>query len=243
MTTARYWTAQQVMDQAAIELGLSAPGATVYSSTDTNIILLRNLLNTAGQELALMHPWAALVKEHTITVSNPGDTGEYTLPTDFNGMIDQTGWDRTSVYPLAQHTSQTWQWRKADGTDPTWVEFRLDQNLLRVLPAPPANGKVIAFEYWSRYWAAVTATPTVLAKATCTISTDVIFFEPVVIVALLKHRYKEARGEDTTATLVAFEARYSAAIGREVTAPILRMGAPRDFKLIDYSNIPDRGYG
>jgi hypothetical protein len=246
VTTARYFTAQQVMDQAAIELGLSAPGATVYSSTDTNIILLRNLLNMAGQTLALQKDpyWPALVKEHTITVANPGDTGEYTLPTDFNGLVPQTGWNRTNDTILNPISAQVWQYIKTGAVTATLtVNVRFDQDKLRVETVPD-NGTVLAFEYLSRYWAAATATPTVLSKATCTVSTDVIFFEPIMIVALLKLRYREARGEDTTAALVAFERAYDLSLSSVVSSQVLSAdGRTRGLKLINAYNVPDGGYG
>lgn len=244
MTTARYYTAQQVMDQAAIELGLDAPGATVYSSTDKNIILLRNLLNAAGQELALMYPWPALVKEHTITVANPGDSGTYTLPTDFNGAVPQTGWDRTNDYQINLVSPQVWQYIKTGAftTGTALVNARFDQDSFRVETVPD-NGVVLAFEYQSRYWVSVTGSTT-LSKAAPTVSTDVIFFEPVMIVALLRLRYKEARGDDTTAALVSFERRYDLAVSSVTHASILNAdGRTRGFRYLDVFNVPDTGYG
>lgn len=226
MTTTRYWTVQQIIDQAAIELGLSAPGASVYSSTDANVILLRNLLNTAGNELAL-HEWPALTKEHTITVVNPGDTGEYTLPADFNGIIDDTGWDRSLDYPLGGPLSGgDWQYLQATGNSSTYVAYRILGDKFKTYPAPPSDGTVLAFEYKSRYWARATASASP-DKAACTVSTDVVYLEPVMFVSLLKLRYREARGFDVTADLVSFERRFDAAQSAQIAASAINLAGQR----------------
>jgi hypothetical protein len=226
MTTSRYWTAQQVIDQAAIELGLGAPGSGIYSSTDANAILLRSLLNTAGQELALMHEWPALVKEHTITCAG-GDTGYYSLPTDFAGMSDaETAWDRSAIFPMDPLTGADWQWLQADGNPMTWVQYRIVNDQFWTSPTPPDAGTVLAFEYRSRYWARATASASP-DKATCTVSTDVVYFEPVLIVSLLKLRFQQARGYDTTGSLLEFERRYDAAASAHIAAPTLSLTGPR----------------
>ena len=242
MTTARYWTAQAIIDQAAIECGLAAPGTGVYTSTDANVILLRSLLNTAGQGLALAHHWPALISEHTITVANPGDTGTYTLPTDFNGFVDDTGWNRTGDTRLVPVSPQVWQYIKAGGVSSTLsVFFRLDQDSLRV-ETLPANGTVLAFEYWSRYWARATASAA-RDQTTCGVYTDVVYYEPTMMVALLCLRFKEVRGHDTSTSLLQFERLFDAASSRTVAARPLDIGGGRGFKFIDTDNAPDTGYG
>lgn len=241
MSATRYWTVQQIIDQAAIECGLSAPGAGLYTSTDANVVLLRSLLNTAGQGLALAQHWPALIKEHTITVANPGDTGSYTLPADFNGFVDSTGWNRTSDTKLVPISAQVWQYLKTGAASSTLsVYFRLDQDSFRV-ETLPANGTVLVFEYWSRYWVKPDG-QTAPTSASCTAAADVVYFEPIMVVALLKLRFREARGHDTTAALATFEQLFDAAISRTAAARPLSLGSTRK-RFIGNGNLPDSGFG
>jgi hypothetical protein len=242
MTTARYWTAQQILDRAAIERGLDAPGTGVYSITDKNVILLRELLNTVGQELVLMHEWPALVKEHTITVANPGDTGEYTLPADFNGMLSDSGWNRTTDYRMVPVSPQVWQWIKTGAvTSSLPVYFRLQADKLKV-ETVPANGTVLAFEYHSRYWARSDG-QTSPDKASCTVASDVVHLEPTMAVALLLLRFAEVRGLDTSAPLLQFERRFEAAAGRVQAARTLTLGGRRGYAVLGAVNLRDTGFG
>ena len=244
MAQARFWTAQQILDQAAIEVGLSAPGATVYANTDANIIRLRGFLNTAGLDLTLMHRWPyPLTKEHTITVANPGDTGTYTLPDDWNGIVDETGYDRTSSYRLIPVGPDEWQYIKANtATASVDVKFRLDSDTLRV-ETVPADGTVLALEYHSRWWVKPNgqALPN---KDTCTAATDVVYFDSQLILALVKFRFQGFSGEDTTSALADFSARLSAVKGRNAaSAPIPLGGSSSGFRFLDQSNLPDTGFG
>ena len=221
MTTNRYWTAQQVIDQTAIESGLAAPGSGVYASTDANAILLRNLLNTAGQELAAMYEWPSLVKETTITSTG---AGSYSPPADFGGFVDETQWDRTQVYPMAPISPQDWQMYEAISTSSTWNDIRLVRDLIKITPDSNV-GATIAYEYRSRYWARATATPVASGpdKSAPTASTDLIYFEPMLIVSLLKLRYQQARGFDTTGALMEFERRYDSAVSAQTVATTLNL--------------------
>lgn len=243
MTTARYWTAQQVLDQTAIECSLDAPGAAVYSSTDKNIILLRSLLNTAGQSLALGYHFPALISEHTITVANPGDTGTYTLPADFNGFVDDSGWNRTDDTRLVPVSPQTWQYIKTGAVTPTLrTYFRLDQDTLRVETLPD-NGTVLAFEYWSRYWAK-TDGAAARDKASCTAASDLIYYEPTLISAVLELRFKQVRGLDTQSAADRFKGLLDAALSRTKAARTLTIGGGGGGeKFIGLDNVPDSGFG
>ena len=101
---ARYETANTIINDAALEVGL-VPATDPYASQDEAFIQLRGLLTSAGRELCDMHNWSLLIENYSVTTAE-GDTGDYPLPGDFNRMINQTGWDqnrhriwKVEIYP------------------------------------------------------------------------------------------------------------------------------------------------
>lgn len=245
---ALFQTAQQIVNNAAAETGLTAV-ADVWGSSDPAFIQLRTLLGTAGMELLLLHQWQRMIKLKTITTVVPPDTGNYDLPDDFLYMIDQTGWSPTNAgtgLPLGGPLSEQ-DWTYLVNTNlaasTIYVSFKISQGLFQVLPSPPATGIVINFEYVSRWWVAATALPTVLAKDSPTVNTDIIMFEPILITKFLKLRYLEAKGFDTTAAVGQFLTMFQAYTGKDVSAPVLNMARSRFFPYLGYRNIPETNYG
>jgi hypothetical protein len=118
------------------------------------------------------HQWPQLLREFSVmTVAGVSD---YALPSDFLEMVDQSGWNRTTRFPLGGPLSpQEWQFLKASGVGVVFnVVFRNGNvpdvngsfvDAFRVLPAPAAN-VAIAFEYRSRAWAQVSGIPTSLVS-------------------------------------------------------------------------------
>lgn len=245
---ARYETAAEVINGAASECGLTAVNDP-YASSDPAFVQLCNLLSSAGQELLILHQWQRFVKTHTITTAVPPDDGNYDLPEDFGYFIDQTGWTPASAgtgLPLGGPLSeQDWTYlvntNLASST--IYVCFKIAEEQFQVLPQPPPDGIEINFEYISRWWVAVTATPTVPSKSAPTIATDVVLFEPILIKKFLKLRFLEAKGFDTTAATGQFLTMFQAWTGKDVSAPILNMARSRFFPYLGYRNIPETNYG
>ena len=98
MTLANVITANELLNRVAAEVGLE-PVPDPLASVDANFIKMKYLLNTAGEELSQAYPWEFLVRENQI-LTQESDTGEYDLPSDFNYMINQTGWERNENVPL-----------------------------------------------------------------------------------------------------------------------------------------------
>lgn len=70
-------TALQLVQQAMGEMGLAVPTA-VFSSTNTDIIQIRNLLNACGYEIQRKHEWQALTTEYRFTTVFYTYTGDVT---------------------------------------------------------------------------------------------------------------------------------------------------------------------
>jgi len=192
-----------------------------------------------------MHEWQTLNKQFTLTMHNT-DSGKYDLPADFGYMIEQTGWNPTNLLPLGgPMTPQNWEYLVNTGlaTDTIYVTFRVNQGQFWVLPQPPQEGSVINFEYVSRYWVATTLAPTIPAKDQVTLATDVILFEPVLITKMLKLRFLEAKGFDTTSALNQFTNVFNGFTGKDMPSQTLNMARQRVFPYLDWRNIPETNYG
>lgn len=245
---ARYETAGNIINQTAAEVGLT-PVANPIASTDPAFVQLTYLLTAAGRELLGAHQWQKFVKTHSITTVVPPDTGNYDLPDDFGWLIDQTGWNPVSGgngLPLGGPlTEQDWTYlvntNLASST--IYISFKQADGQFQVLPQPPPNDQVISFEYMSRWWVAETASPSTPAKDSITLATDVVLFEPILIVKLLKLRFLEAKGFDTTAATAQFANVFSQWTGKDTSTAVLNTARVRVFPYLGWRNVPETNYG
>jgi hypothetical protein len=244
---ARYETAANIINAAAVECGLT-PVSDVYASLDPAFIQLRNLLTSAGREMLSIFQWQKMVKTHSITTAVPPDTGNYDLPDDYAYFIDQTGWSPLSGgtgLPLGGPLSeQDWTYlvntNLANST--VYVSFKLSQGQFQVLPQPPPDALILNFEYICRNWVSDPAS-TDNDKDAPVANDDVILYEPILIQKFLKLRFLEAKGFDTTAAVGQFMTMFQSWTGKDIAAPILNMARSRVFPYLGWRNIPETNYG
>lgn len=158
MSSYPFDTAGNIINQAAVEVGLAAQ-SDVYASTDQNFIQLRTLLVSLGNDLWREKEWTQLQQVYTFT--SVANQARYSLPADFGSMIEQTGWNRTNRLPLGGPLSpQEWEYFKARLVGVVFtVLFRpMNQQLWLYPDTGTPGGYVIAFEYVSRYWAVAATT-------------------------------------------------------------------------------------
>lgn len=240
----RFDTAANIINAAATECGLT-PVTDPFASTDPAFIQLIQLLTSTGRELYGMHEWNMLNKTYTITTHSV-DSGLYDLPADFGYIIEQTGWNPTNRLPLGGPlTPQNWEYLVSTGLakNTIYISFKINQGQFQILPQPPPEASVITFEYISRYWVAVTAAPTTPAQDSVQIATDVVLFEPILIVKFLKLRFLEAKGFDTTAAAGQFLNMFNSYTDKDVSAQTLNMSRARVFPYLGWRNIPETNYG
>lgn len=243
----RYATAGDIINQAAVEVGL-APVADPYLSTDPSFVQLTYLLTAAGRELMGAHQWNKFIKNHSITTSSL-DSGNYPLPDDFAWIIDQTGWNPVASgngLPLGGPlTEQDWAYLVSTNlaSSTIYISFKQADGQFQVLPQPPPDNQEITFQYMSRYWVATAADPTVLDKDAPTQTDDVVLFEPILITKLLKLRFLEAKGFDTTAALTQFVNVLSQWTGKDTSAQVLNAARVRVFPYLGWRNVPETNYG
>lgn len=239
-------TAGNVIRDAGVELGLLSGGYIddPYSSTNENVLLLLRLLKSLGQELVLEREWSWLLREHTFSTSD--DVTTYPLPADFRRMVNQSGWNRTTRFPLAGPLSpQEWQYTKGYGTNfSVSILFRPWQQLFQVNPTGdvPA-GETIAYEYVSSYWVQPTGETSATLEAP-TEQGDTLLFPRLLLVRGVKLAFLRARGFDTTSAEADYMRTLEAESGADSPASVLPLdGGHLDIRRIDTDNLPDSGYG
>lgn len=247
MTISRAGTAEQIINRAAVEIGLS-PQADPYSSNDESFKQLRVLLNTVGEELCLAHQWEFLTRQHQI-ITVAGDTGDYELPDDFLYMIPQTGWERNNETPLnGSISAQDWTYLQARNLASTtiYASFRIREGRFSIFPQPPPENLDITFEYQSKNWVLDTLTAGgATYKDEAQTASDQVLFDKVLCARYLKVKYLEAKGLDSGAAKEDMYQTFSFITGHDKTGQIINAGGRgRGYPLLhSYRNVPHTNYG
>ncbi len=242
---ARFKTVNDICNQVAVEVGIPSV-ADAFSATDPAFTQLVALVNSCGYELLQDAAWEGLVRENAFT-TQAGDSGKYELPDDFGYMINQTGWDRTNNVMLGGPLSaQEWQYLEGRNlvSQTIYATFREVENQFWLFPQPPPIGIDIRYEYISRNWVLVNGQTGMYADKVAQ-AADVVLYEPHLFERLLKLRFLEARGFDTTLAGSQYDKSMTSWKGKDKGAPILNVG--RTYGGVPYldgfRNTPDTGYG
>jgi len=246
MATSRFQSINDIVNHVAVELGLTRV-TNVFSSADPAFIQLTYLLTTCVQDLLDLYNWQILTRTFQYT-TGVGETGDLALPDDFERMINQTGWERSENVPLIGPLSaQDWTYllgRDLVGST-IYASFRFDQNQFRIFPNDPMpEGLNINFEYISRNLIKIASAPTTYTDTALT-GADIVMFSPHMIRSMLKMKFLDAKGFDSTKASDAFWAAFESHTGSDKSAGILNAGGPRPaIPYIDaFRNTPDTGFG
>lgn len=229
-----------ICQDASDAIGFPRPAAIINSTNQTARQLLA-LVNQEGEQLSKAKNWSALVSEHTFTLATADQ--EYALPPDFRWIVPNTTWDRSDDrIVLNPINGEEWQFLKAwttvaglnrrarirDGQ----IEF--EQTILAA-----DNGKTIAFEYLSSYWADIAAGGT--PKSKFTIDTDVPLIDSNLMTLGLIWRFRRAKGLEYESELAEYRAQVTLTKAGDGGARRLNMGSKNMFELTD-PNVPESGY-
>lgn len=234
-----------ILNRAAVEVGLEA-ATDPFSDPSQHFTQMRVLLQTAGEELALAHPWEFLVREHQITTVDT-DTGDYPLPDDFLQMLDQTGWERSQNVPLfGPLSAQDWTYLLGRDlvTFTIYASFRLKDGKFSIFPQPPPNGLDINFEYQSRNWVQDPIDPLIYRDEFLS-GADIVLYDRTLSTRYLKLKWLEAKGFDTTKPQADFNQSFNFLTGKDKGGEIISAGRNgRQFPYLDSRyNLPDTGFG
>lgn len=240
---ATFATVAEVVNDAGKELGLWTADVTdPFASTDASVVQMLALLKRLGRKLVRDRQWTHLQTQYTfVTVSNQAD---YPLPSDFDSMINQSGWNRTNRLPFVGPLSpQEWQYLKARLVGVVFtVLFRPKDGVLTVYPdVNTPGGYTIAFEYISNAWILKADTSTATAP---TAATDTVRFDAEAVTTGLKLSWLKAKGFDTTAAQDDFDAALAQDMDADSAAPVLRLNQGTQMEpLVGAANIPITGFG
>jgi len=240
---ARYETASVIINDVASEVGLTA-SSDPFASLDPAFITLGSLLTSVGRELLGMYPWQKMKSTFTQTTHSV-DSGKYDLPADYGYFLENTGWVVTTRFPLSgPFTPEDYSMivGSANASAMIYLGFRETEGQIWVLPVPPPENYTFTIEYISLYWAK-SAAGAVRDKDRITANDDIVYFPPILVVKMLKLRYLEAKGFDTTAVLDQFNAALESWMPKDKVAMTLSMAGRRVIHYLDGDNIPEMNWG
>jgi len=140
-----------IATDAAAEVSLPPPSGLFSASSDaTNTKLLRMITRTCRQ-LANVHDWTALRREHTFaTVAQAEQTNAWPSDGDFRRFVRGSIWNRTTTWQVMGPLSvDDWQAHQAQVTSRVHDAFIIRDGAFLMEPVPPA-GETIAYEYVSK---------------------------------------------------------------------------------------------
>jgi hypothetical protein len=233
-------TLLSICQDAAKACGFSPPTSVVNSSDKTAMQLLV-LANLQGDELSKSRNWSALVSEHTLTLAT-GDQ-DYSLPPDFRWIVPNTTWDRSDKRIVLNPISgEEWQFLKAWGSISGLtrrVRIRAGQLEFEETITASDNGKTIAFEYLSKYWAASAA---LAPKEKFTIDTDVSLLDESLMLLGLIWRFRRAKGLEYETEENDYRMQVQLSKSADSGSKRINMGSKGMFEITN-PNIPDRDFG
>lgn len=237
---ARNLSAGQTVIDVMKGMGLTPP-ASVASSQDSTAVQLWALASEEGQQLISQHDWQFLEAEMTINTS-PG-VPNYALPSDWDGFVPDSAWNRTTRLPAVGHLKEyEWQMLKARnlaGTTFTML-FRIENNEVLFYEAPSTVQQIV-LPYVSRGWVLPAAGPP--TRDTLMQDDDVVLYDSQLFKEALRLRWRVEKGFDVTRQQAVFDAALAAAKAKDSPGRTLSLSARGGYPYIGALNIPDTGYG
>lgn len=236
-------SAGTIINDAATELGL-IPVADPIASSDPNFIKLEAYLKSAGRKAVGRRKWTFLRKETSIVTI--GGQEAYALPADFVNLLPETGWDRTTRFPLGNLSPFAWQYLKAISAGNIYrLYVRFMQNKLFVFGgASVPAGHNVFFEYESNFWAGLQGTvlPGGNTLEFPTDSNHVVFFDAQFMVKALKHEFALNSGLGDVFKDDMDDA-FEKAANKDGNMPKLSLVKRVNDDLISGRNLPPTGFG
>jgi len=232
---AEYWAAVDILKQVAGELGLPRP-STIVGIDDIQSVQLLSLMNAAGNELVVWYPWAQFSKEW-VWSTVPGQE-DYPLPDDWSYFHDQTQWDRTNRWPLLGPKSpQEWAWLKGSLVAALPRQrFRVADGKFKLWPVPGSPNQNMAMEYVVKNWV---RTNTSQVKDMVNQDSDIVLFNPWLMIKLIKLKFYELKGFPTGGVQGDFMRVFTSLTGKDTGAKILSLSPRYTSEYLGPWSVPD----
>lgn len=239
----QYWTALQIINQVAGEVGL-AKVATLFAPDDTNTVQSNQLLaalQSAGAELGFYYPWEQFRKELEIPLV--AGKASYDLPPGWSYFIDQTQWDRTNHWPLlGPKSAAEWAWLKGGllASFPR-MRYRVMQNQIEFFPVPASNSQFrMAMEYVTENWVQTTASTDGQPDAALVANDgDICWYQPWLLEKYTKLKWLQLKDFPQDSALADFQRIFDSLQGKDVGAQVLSLVPRQTPFFIGPWSIPD----
>lgn len=232
----------EITNRACDELGLQRPGTSgLVASTAPQDRQMLALLHQAGEDLLRDHDWSNLYATCSITLATASVS--YSLPSDFERLVEDTGWDRTNQFPTVGNIpiQKHQYWLSSLVVAPTTrKEFRLfignSGSTLYIHPEPQA-AEELSFIYIKKNW--LTDVNGANPASQIAADTDLTLFKPELMVKELKWRFRAAKGLDAAGFKLEADNFKDLLLSRDTAQPMLNMGGRSPAMPFDFVNIPD----
>lgn len=201
---------------------LPAP-ATVYGSSDTQVLQVMALLEEIGNDMARRGSWQGITFEANLTTTATEDQGAMTTicPTGFRNILNYTIWSRSRRLPVCGPLNdRQWQMLKALFVNGPYYRYRIRGDHLLVNPTPPA-GEEWYFEYVSKNW--ITDSTGATYRQYFAADSDLIVVPEDVLLMGLRWKWKAEKGLDYSEDFRTYESQFKDAVGQDGGKPNLAM--------------------
>ena len=237
-----------IAKDAASVIGIEQP-TSVATGTGTVDRAFRVLINQGGRNLTQVRNswgsgWTFLTREYTF--STVADQEEYAFPDDFQSLLEDTVWDRSSYYiargPL---NPQEWQLAKSGLVDSVTItpRYRIRSNTGRSgkslwLDPVPGSAEELVFEYVSKAW--LRDSNGELHDSIQSDSDEPLFDYDLVYMDAV-WRFKQSRGLPFAGDLGEFEMQRDQRLARDAGPRAVTVARRR--RRFRYPNVPEGGFG
>ena len=168
----------------------------------------------------------------------------FALPSDFDRMVDATQWDDTRRWSMAgPKTAQEREFLRSGFINSApRIRFWQMGGYFQIWPPLGAN-ETLSYEYVSKSWILAASASPAPTKQLYTVDTDTCIFPDPLMRSLIKLKYWEVKGFDTTAAMRDYAMQLDLAKAHDAGSKDLSMGARQGSVLMGFGNLPDSGFG
>ena len=198
--------------------------ATVYGTTDPQILQVMALLEEEGNDLSGRGSWEGITFEATLSTLAAEDQGAMATIASNGYRYIKNGsiWDRTTRLPVnGPVDANDWQAIKALAITGPRYQYRIRGGKLLATPNPPA-GNDWRFEYVSHNW--ILGANGVTYKQYFTLDTDTMLLPEALLMMGLRWRWLREKGQDYSELFRTYEIQVNAALSRDGAKKTLNMG-------------------
>lgn len=213
------------LDTTYMVVGAGFPNATFIQSVDSSSQVTTTQKSTTAQTNGTVYFQKA----------------KYAMPADYDSIANRTQWDRSAHWEMIgplDPQQREWLLNGYISTGPR-VRWWLLGDYFQIWPAF-SNAENLGFEYRSKGWARSAAG---VVQNSFQADTDTCIYKDRLVVLSLKMKYLEIKGLPTQALYQDYMAELETDIAQNTGAPNLSFGPRPGSVLLDFTNIPDTGYG